>query len=301
MLSNLFVIYLLFILIPNVLNLGFGSYEITKKGSIGWFYTANEVGAIISILMPFYLNEIINKKNKPIIFLSIIIIFYTLTTMGTKGPLLSFGIILIYYFIKYYKKIIKEKKYKTLGIMTTSFIIVILALMMIIPKTTFYKNIIIHLDFLKVEKISDFKNPKIIDHFIFSQRLTFLNNTVKIYNKSPISSKLLGVGYIDNYGTDQVSMKMIEMDYFDILFRQGIIGIVIIFGGIVMTINKKKRTKKINDVYLLSLFLSIILALLTGHVITSPSVSIYVALIIDLIYNGNIKEIENDKTRVCNC
>ena len=112
MLSNLFVIYLLFILVPNVLNLGFGSYEITKKGSIGWFYTANEVGAIISILMPFYLNEIINKKNKPIIFLSIIIIFYTLTTMGTKGPLLSFGIILIYYFIKYYKKIIKEKKYK---------------------------------------------------------------------------------------------------------------------------------------------------------------------------------------------
>ena len=294
MLSNLFVIYLLFILVPNVLNLGFGSYEITKKGSIGWFYTANEVGAIISILMPFYLNEIINKKNKPIIFLSIIIIFYTLTTMGTKGPLLSFGIILIYYFIKYYKKIIKEKKYKALGIMTTSFIIVILALIMIIPKTTFYKNIIIHLDFLKVEKISDFKNPKIIDHFIFSQRLTFLNNTVKIYNKSPISSKLLGIGYIDNYGTDQVSMKMIEMDYFDILFRQGIIGIVIIFGGIVMTINKKKRTKKINDVYLLSLFLSIILALLTGHVITSPSVSIYVALIIDLIYNENIKEIEND-------
>ena len=294
MLSNLFVIYLLFILIPNVLNLGFGSYEITKKGSIGWFYTANEVGAIISILMPFYLNEIINKKNKPIIFLSIIIIFYTLTTMGTKGPLLSFGIILIYYFIKYYKKIIKEKKYKTLGIMTASFIIIIFALIMIIPKTTFYKNIIIHLDFLKVEKISDFKNPKIIDHFIFSQRLTFLNNTVKIYNKSPISSKLLGIGYIDNYGTDQVSMKMIEMDYFDILFRQGIIGIVIIFGGIVMMINKKKRTKKINDVYLLSLLLSIILALLTGHVITSPSVSIYVALIIDLIYNENIKEIEND-------
>lgn len=294
MLSNLFVIYLLFILVPNVLNLGFGSYEITKKGSIGWFYTANEVGAIISILMPFYLNEIINKKNKPIIFLSIIIIFYTLTTMGTKGPLLSFGIILIYYFIKYYKKIIKEKKYKALGIMATSFIIIIFALIMIIPKTTFYKNIIIHLDFLKVEKISDFKNPKIIDHFIFSQRLTFLNNTVKIYNKSPISSKLLGIGYIDNYGTDQVSMKMIEMDYFDILFRQGIIGIVIIFGGIVMTINKKKRTKKINDVYLLSLCLSIILALLTGHVITSPSVSIYVALIIDLIYNENIKEIEND-------
>ena len=63
MLSNLFVVYLLFILIPNVLNLGFGSYEITKKGSIGWFYTANEVGAIISILMPFYLSEIINKKN----------------------------------------------------------------------------------------------------------------------------------------------------------------------------------------------------------------------------------------------
>lgn len=42
---------------------------------------------------------------------------------------------------------------------------------------------------------------------------------------------------------------------------------------------------KIVQAYMLSLVLSTILALLTGHVLTSPSVSIFVALIFNLFYN----------------
>lgn len=44
--------YLVCILVPNCLNIGFESYEITKKGSLGFFNSANEISGIISILTP---------------------------------------------------------------------------------------------------------------------------------------------------------------------------------------------------------------------------------------------------------
>lgn len=292
-LSYLFLIYLFFVLFPNTLNLGFESYEVTKKGSIGWFYTANEIGAILSILMPFYFYEIQKYKNKLGLVISIILIFYTLTSMGTKSPLLCFFLLLGYYFIKYMIHCIKEKKYKVISALSVGLFLVIGALILIIPKTTFYQNIIVHLEFLEVEKPSDLANFKTIDHFIFSQRLSFLKNTAQIWLKSNLPSKLLGIGYIDYYSTDEVSMKMIEMDYFDIFFRQGIFGFLLIIGGtIVILLNQQKKRKTkilIIEPYLLSITFALLLALLTGHVLISPSVSIYVALIFNLFYNERNK------------
>lgn len=289
-LSNLFVTYLLLVFIPNILHLGFASYEITKKGSIGFFYTANEIGAILSILMSFYIDKIIKKKNKLNFILSMIIIFYTLTSMGTKGPLLSFIIILGYYFIKYLIECSKKKKYKMISLLGIGLITIIGISILIIPKTTFYKNILVHLEFLEVEELSDLANLKTIDHFIFSERLKFLKNTATLWLDSSISEKLLGIGYIDNYATDEISMKMIEMDYFDIFFRQGIIGFLVFILGFLLIIPKQKKKKKVIEPYLLSIILALLLALLTGHVLLAPAVSIFVALIFNLFYNEFIKE-----------
>lgn len=302
LLRSLFIFYALLIFIPNLLGFGFDAYSVTKGGSIGLFYTANEIGAIISILMPIFIYFILDKKNKILTLIATVILLYILTSMGTKGPLLSFIIILIYYLIKYIIKCIKLKNYKSIGIINTFLIAIICLSFIFIPKTSFYKNICIHLEFLEVEKISDIADPKIIDHFIFSQRLTFLSNTNKIYKDSSITEKLFGIGYIDNYSKDNVSMKMIEMDFFDLFYRHGIIGFAIymssfiyilykIFTKYLKTIKESHNNKIINS-YLLSLVLSIILSSLTGHVILSPSVSIYVALIINLFYNELYKGVK---------
>lgn len=302
LLKTLFVIYLLLIFLPNILGIGFESYQITKSGSIGLFYTANEIGAIISILLPIYFYIATERKNNIYLLISIIVILYTLTSMGTKGPLLSFILIGLYYLIKYISKCIKIKQYKSLGIISLLIIIIFSLGVILIPKTNFYKNILVHLEFLHVEKISDLNNIKVLDHFVFSQRLTFLNKTNEIYQKSSVSSKLLGIGYIDNYSTDEVSMKMIEMDYFDIFYRHGIIGFIIFMTSFIYFIYKIiikyyqskniNRKDKITQSYMLSLGLALILSLLTGHVITSPSVSIYVALIINLFYNELYKGVK---------
>lgn len=293
-LNNLFIIYGLLVLIPNLLGVGFNSYTVTKSGSIGWFYTANEISAILSILMPIFIYILLEKKNYFLTILSGIILLYILTSMGTKGPLLSFLIIVFYYLVKYIYDNIKRKKYKVVTITGLVLIGLLSLFILLIPKTNFYKNIVVHLEFLEVKKASDMiQNPKVIDHFIFSERLSFWKKTHTIYHDESITSKILGIGYL-NFNS-QGSMKMIEMDYIDIFYKHGIVGFFIYMSGffyMIVKVVKKyfnhtmiNNRNKIVQAYMLSMVLSIVLSLLTGHVILSPSVSIFVALILNLLYN----------------
>lgn len=289
-LSKLFIIYCLGVLIPNLLGIGFISYEVTKSGSIGFFYTANEIGAIISILMVSYFINLYSNKKYIYLIISSLIVLYLLTSIGTKGPLILFIIMIMYLFIKYLKSLLKSKKYKVFSMMAISIIIFLSLFIVLLPRTNFYKNIVVHLEFLKVDSIDDiFKSEKVFDHFIFSERLSFWNKTNKIYMKSNISDKLLGIGYISNYSTDNASMKMVEMDFVDIFYRHGIIGFIIYMGSLLLiiyrifTFRKKKFDNK--EIYVISIAFSIVLALITGHVLVAPAVSIFVALIINLFYN----------------
>ena len=50
---------------------------------------------------------------------------------------------------------IKKKEYKKVLGVSTIFITILFCLSLLIPKTTFYKNIKIHLDYLKVDKVTD--------------------------------------------------------------------------------------------------------------------------------------------------
>lgn len=292
-LSKLFLIYAFFVLVPNLLGIGFESYAVTKSGSIGFFYTANEIGAILSILMVSYLGLLFHKKKYIQLIVSIFVILYMLTSIGTKGPLLLFVLLIFYYLIKYLKSLIITKKYKLFTSVTISFLLCFSIFCLFIPKTNFYKNIKVHLEFLEVDSITDIiTNKKILDHFIFSQRLSFWETTNQIYKDSSLSEKILGIGYISNYSTDNVSMKMVEMDFVDIFYRHGIVGFILYFYsfvGIIIYIIKKVISKKqkntLIEIGMISIMFSIVLAFLTGHVLLSPSVSIFVALMICLLYN----------------
>ena len=56
-------IYIILIFIAVVTNTGFNSYDIAKKGSLGWFNSTNEISGIISILLPITVAQFMNKKN----------------------------------------------------------------------------------------------------------------------------------------------------------------------------------------------------------------------------------------------
>ena len=285
-------LYLIFIFIPMTLNLGFKSYEITKAGTLGYYNSANEISGIISILTPIVFM-IFNSKGKSILKVIYILLYLVvILTIGTKTPLLSLlitiGMTFIYIMIKSYK----DKKYKRI---LSSFIIIvigIISLIILIPKTNFYKNIKVHLDFLKVEDVTDIiDNGNLIDHFIFSQRVTFLTDRKSIYDNATFQEKLFGIGYYYNGKKD----KQVEMDYFDIYLNHGIIGFIIFFSVyLYILVQTTKIKRKLNfNLYMLnvSMLLILFLSLFTGHIITAPAVSIIVVVIIMMLQNRRKKEL----------
>lgn len=285
-------LYLIFIFIPMTLNLGFKSYEITKSGTLGYYNSANEISGIISILTPIVFM-IFNSKGKSILKVIYILLYLVvILTIGTKTPLLSLlitiGMTFIYIMIKSYK----DKKYKRI---LSSFIIIvigIISLIILIPKTNFYKNIKVHLDFLKVEDVTDIiDNGNLIDHFIFSQRVTFLTDRKSIYDNATFQEKLFGIGYYYNGKKD----KQVEMDYFDIYLNHGIIGFIIFFSVyLYVLVQTTKIKRKLNfNLYMLnvSMLLILFLSLFTGHIITAPAVSLIVVVIIMMLQNRRKKEL----------
>ena len=210
--------------------------------------------------------------------------------MGTKAPILCLIIVLLYYFILVLLKLIKEKKYKWLILLTLFVTLSVVLLIIILPKTAFYKNLVIHLNFLGIKSISDLFTFKNFDHFIFSSRLTFLKNSFSTFKKASLMQKLFGIGYV----LKNEQLKTSEMDFFVTIIHQGIVGFIIIYYLYFKFVYKiiKSYFNKIKENFfdinksslIISIIISILSALLAGHVLETPSVSIFVVTIIGISY-----------------
>ena len=188
-------------------------------------------------------------------------------------------------------KSFKNKKYKTIFTAFLVIVIGIISLLVAIPKTNFYKNIKVHLDYLKIKDVTDIiDDGNLIDHFIFSQRVTFFTDRKYTYDNANIANKLFGIGYYDN----DKQAKLIEMDYLDIYFNHGLIGFIIFFSSYIYVLVKTtfKKKKLTFDLLMLntSILLVLFLSLFTGHIITAPSVSLIAISLIMVLINYGKKE-----------
>ncbi len=283
---RIYFIYLIFLIVPRITHTSFEGYFEGKIGNIGWFYATNEISAILCILMPFVFSYLIHSQEKLIIKIPyFVMMLYALLALGTKMTVLIFGILFLSYLLGYVKKCYQEKKKKELSLLSIMTITGLILTALLLPKTSFFYNIKIHLDFLDIHNISDvLKNDRFVNHFIFSERLTFLKNTHKNYQKAPWSEKLFGIGYIENYNQSDQNEKTIEMDYFDIFYRTGIIGSALVIFPFLQKIKKKKK-----DNHTYGICIALFIAGVAGHVLTSPAVSIY---LVTLLLNKN-KELSN--------
>lgn len=260
-------IYSIVILIGFLTNTAFDSYSYAKLGSAGYFYGANAIGNIISILLPIFIyykeNSIIKKIIMSIIVLSSIVI------LGTKTPFIALFIYAIVLFVS----VIKNKlNFKNIIISIVIFLIGIF----IFIKSPMYENIKIHLKFLKIDNpivlLTDINK---LDHFLFGSRLKFCADNYKVYINSSIEEKLLGVKF--DFSNDKAK-NTTEMDFFDIFFKYGIVGFIIYIAVLIAFVIKNK-IKNMNKVYLLSLILAFLISFIVGHGITSPGPATFIAMI----------------------
>lgn len=259
------ITYLGIYLFSYLFKIGANAYLPTdgKSGFKGLFSSINEFSAIIVCLLPIAVNYLRSKKNYIVLIIILICSSIASLLIGTK--VLMGGIIFTILYLIWNEKNFFLRQSKKIKIMVISlFIILIMISGFLFTKTRTYKNMQVQQDFFKVDNIFSLE---FINRVIYNDRLTFLDDNYTYYKNQNIDKKLLGIAINNN------DIKMVEIDIFDILFRYGIVGIILFVSSII-TIN----FKEIKDYDKISMILLVIISLTSGHVLIYPAVSIYFSL-----------------------
>ena len=261
----IYITYLLLYLIPYPFNLGHNISEVypNKDLYMSYFYIGNELPNIFVLLLPVVINY--SLKNIKLFISLVLLLIPMLILMGTKTMYLSILIILIFFLI-YKREYLKKYKYFIIGGLVSFTLLGVL----LIPNSDFVKNINTTLEYYNVNNINDLLTRENIDNVIFSNRLDFLNDVNEYYQSSNTLTKLTGISR-----TKLDNIKNVEIDIFDIFYSIGIIGTIIYLIVMIFTFTQIKY----NTINLFSTVFIILISCITGHVLISPMVEIYIALL----------------------
>lgn len=266
-----YLIYLNLIIVPYLFKYGnyANNFYEGKNGFYGLFYGGNEISNILVIMLPLVIEYLVQEKNYFLISLTFIELLLCIYLVGTKTLILGSIIISIYFLFKYlrpvYKSLDNKKKYS----LWTLLILLIIGTIILLPKMAVTKNIIRAINYYGFN-LNNIFSLNGLDKLIFSSRLEVLGKVINLYLNSPLINILMGLGksYVSTF-------KGIEIDIFDIFFSIGIIGILV-YGYLCF---KNIKDVKLKGIYLFTFILSIMISLVTGHILNTPNVSIYVGLL----------------------
>lgn len=300
--------YAILLLLPSLTNTGFSTYNNGLSGTIGWYYSANEISIILVLLFPFIYNII---KNKKIIYVFIpIVIILIISTIGTKASMI--GLIIDTIILMILSCFYKKDKKTNLKMIIFSFII------LITTSLTFYNsNSLVNLktsfgiqesqniqeqlkqeieereqleeELAELEKEDKDKNKR-LEEFInkygkalLSDRDLYVKVTYKLYKKNyNVNTLLFGLGYTNNPKIDNFAIeKLIEIDPLDIFFHSGVIALlIIILPFLYYLYHLIKRGKITIRLIFYTLMLGMIFSIscISGHTFMAPAVSIYIVI-----------------------
>lgn len=319
------ICYTLLLLIPTITNSSFATYMYkSNEGSVGWFYSANEISIIMLMLYPFFyitLNKRIEQKQYWYLLL-IIPIIISIYIIGTKTS--WYGLILLTIIISIIN-IIKYLKTKSTNKFQILFYILLPILLIVLnnysPTATNVTSSINETTTTTTAKNTDKKENKInykecgkyykfknlvnnkkivkITNVLLSGRESKAYTELVIYKNANLTNKLLGLGFTNNSNINNCYInKYIEIDLLDGLVHYGIIGLLLLiipFISLLKNINIKniKNTNKNTFIYLFTIIIILGLSLTSGHIIGYPTPSIYLSILLILL-----KENINNKKRV---
>lgn len=311
--------YTVTMFVARIFGIAYPSYVTgLNLGTVGLFYAANEIGAILGILAPLLFIELF-KKIKVINIISAILITFAVLEIGTKVPFISLMalvcIVILIYSIKLFKKENVKEIISKMGI-ATIYLLVIILLMGYMPIgknmdinviETISEKIFNDNENIKNDTNNNKNNNKNKDNTMtetLSGRDTNLTNNLERYKNSSILEKIFGNGYLTTIEGEVQENKTVEMDIFDIIFSLGIIGAILVFLPviymiIIIIINIFKNIKKVifnEEIILLCYSIAIAygISLLAGHVLVAPAVAIFIILNFVAI-NDKLKKVNTEE------
>ena len=310
-----FIFYITIIIVPTLLNINFNSYtNINYFGSIGWFYSANEVSTALLLMFPFIYTLL--EKHKILTIIIFLLGLYAISLVGTKVTL--FGIIIITTLL-FICGIVKNKK-----MCPNNFIMFIMCLVTILFMINNYsamnmKNSLSNDEIEEIEVISKeldayyqdnnfLKNFKKIGEKLLSSRDVYALDTYRIFSTNYTTGYIsLGMGFTNTNRINNVRMeKLIEIDFLDIFFHMGAFAILLIVFPFIFLLKKLCKCKSKDRVEKFFLVMIVLMTLgissTAGHTLIAPSVSLYLGIYFIYLFDNceifNKKKIKNKKISI---
>lgn len=282
----------------------FSSYAYYKLGESGWFYAANELSAIVSISFPimvWFALKKINTWSKVYYWLTVVVAIYAALLIGTKGSLLAilFGICMaiLAAIVQLFQN--KGRRKFTAGIVAL-LVVTLGGIFAAYPAMAVSRTAELHNDMIKYKR-KQAKTKKGITKdqkkyvetnktvsYLLSGRTVYFENAAHNFAKATPAQKVFGMGYATNFKSEKKA-KLVEMDYIDIFFQFGFIGTIVYLAPLIYCLIYLLGAFLMNFKYMwsfkwamlvASVALGFGMALMTGHVIEAPSVSIYFVTIL---------------------
>lgn len=310
------LVYAALLLIPFFTGTGFPSYVYDFDGNTGWFYAANEIGAILIVLSICIFDFMDNNKMWKILLA--VPIIYGISTIGTKVSYLGIiASVLISAVVFIFNN--KKKRFLLPAILLSLLIVCcfgsvavenmhILAGMDNLPPST--EDIMDTEDETEDDTEDEFgdgtyhsaadyiRHHKLLNviNRALSNRILFTLENFDSFPKGGAASILFGLGWADRTAVDyDYYKKVIEIDILDILLHYGIVGFAVYFAPFIYLIAKYiKRIKEIpvaSYAYIFASLLILGISCIAGHILGAPAVSIYLILLILLV----IRQVETKK------
>ena len=280
--------------------------NVYKIGVEGWFYSANELGGLLTLLYPISIYLFFHhESSKKIDWLYVGLHALSLLLLGTKVGLLGFIAVSAIY-VGYRLIFIKKYSYKNGLLLMIALLSISLVCWNQLPciKNTNEKYIAVSGDYIPSNPTKEEANAnkqEIVDEMIFSGRHEFLemlkqtkddtdkdlvNKDIneKSYSYKKIANDYLGYMYMNNG-----NLLLTERDFHDVVFFFGYLGLAFLLFVIIYPIvsNIKFLIKRVFDLKIDMLMISIIIicgiAYISGHTFISPMVSFYIAILLGLI------------------
>ncbi len=258
------IVFVLNILV-GLFGLGYNSYtNMGGFGHCGYFYSINELSGVILVLYPlslFYVHKTYSGKKYVLFSLLLVFVSVILATKTSSVMAVITSLLIAYV---YGTKI--EKK-----------LVIIVSLVLVICVIA-YLGIILSSNIKAIQEFTYHMGTMGIIGALTSGRLLRWTDFQILFNKAPLSMKLLGLG----------EYRTVEMDIFDSVINCGYIGLVVlIYIYMYMIITPCKSAFK-NCIFRkpvqISNYLLIPISIFSGHILFSSMAGMFIALSNSFLY-----------------
>lgn len=280
----------------------------SKAGHSGWFYSANDLSAILALgigILVIYLIQTKNVKMKLVLLPCTLVVMWAALTVGTKVGLGAVIVVLISgIIISVIFAIMKKTQWLNVLLVAVALVLTVAY----IPNSAVGKNLNFSLfeteqaeqptpeeqlqqeeEERELDKLIE-DNPQLFTNRVLSGRDGYLANARADLEEAPMSQKILGMGPGHNY---EEELKIIEMDFYDWFYGYGPIGFILLilpllyFGFTIIKNIIQHRFQQVNPTLLLlgiEVGLGLGIAHFAGHILLNPASGIYLALVLSYLY-----------------